>query len=137
TRGRPMPTASVETNGSPNPANLGEGRIWTATLTGGVALSPALRIDAGLTYNDGRIDEPTALLFERVFPLLDIPNFTGRFEDLPPRLLEHITEVPNVAKFSGRIGFDYRRPLGRDLELTAAGWANYVGRSRLGVGRQL
>ena len=45
--------------------------------------------------------------------------------------------MPNIAKFSGRIGFDYRRPVGRNLELTAAGWANYVGRSRLGVGPQL
>lgn len=137
TRWRDIQADFIDSNGFPSTANIGDGRIWTATLTGGVALSPALRIDAGLTYNDGRIDEPTALLFERVFPLLDIPNFTGRFEDLPPRLLEHITEVPNVAKFSGRIGFDYRRPLGRDLELTAAGWANYVGRSRLGVGPQL
>ncbi len=137
TRWRDIQADFIDSNGFPSTANIGDGRIWTATLTGGVALSPALRIDAGLTYNDGRIDEPTVLLFERVFPLLDIPNFTGRFEDLPPRLLEHITEVPNIAKFSGRIGFDYRRPLGRDLELTAAGWANYVGRSRLGVGPQL
>lgn len=137
TRWRDIQADFIDSNGFPSTANIGDGRIWTATLTGGVALSPALRIDAGLSYNDGHIDQPTALLFERVFPLLDIPNFTGRFEDLPPRLLEHITEVPNVAKFSGRIGFDYRRPLGRDLELTAAGWANYVGRSRLGVGPQL
>lgn len=127
----------IDTNGLPSTANIGDGRIWTVTLTGGVALTPALRIDAGLTYNDGRIDEPSQHLFERVAPALDIPNFSGRFEDLPPVLLQQITEIPNIARFSGRIGFDYRRPVGEELELTIQGWANYVGRSRLGVGPKL
>src|SRR5690606_8975835 len=127
----------IDTNGLPSTANIGDGRIWTATVTGGVALTPSLRVDAGLTYNDGRIDEPSRLLFERLAPALDIPNFSGRFEDLPPLLLEHISAIPNIARFSGRIGFDYRRPVGDDLELVVQGWANYVGRSRLGVGPKL
>jgi hypothetical protein len=52
-------------------------------------------------------------------------------------VLERITEIPNIARIAGRLGFDYRRPIGSDLELTAQGWANYVGRSRLGVGPEL
>jgi hypothetical protein len=45
--------------------------------------------------------------------------------------------VPNVANFAGRLGFDYRRPVSDRLELTAQGWASYVGRSRLGIGPEL
>jgi hypothetical protein len=67
----------------------------------------------------------------------NIPGFTGRLEDLPQSLLDRITEIPNIARFAGRIGFDYRRPVGGDLELTAQGWAGYIGRSRLGVGPEL
>lgn len=137
TRWQDIQADFIDSAGFPSTANIGDGRIWTATLTGGVAVTPNLRIDAGLTYNDGRIDEPNALLFTRVAPVLAIPEFSGRLEDLPPELLEHITEIPNIARFSGRIGFDYRRPLGGELELTAQGWANYVGRSRLGVGPEL
>jgi outer membrane receptor protein involved in Fe transport len=137
TRWQDIQADFIDSAGFPSTANIGDGRIWTATLTGGVAVTPNLRIDAGATYNDGRIDEPSALLFTRVAPVLAIPGFSGRLEDLPAELLEHITEVPNIARFSGRIGFEYRRPLRGELELTAQGWANYVGRSRLGVGPEL
>ena len=47
------------------------------------------------------------------------------------------TQVPNIARFAGRLGFDYSRAIGDDLELTAQGWASYVGRSRLGIGPEL
>jgi outer membrane receptor protein involved in Fe transport len=137
TRWRDIQADFLDTAGFPSTANIGDGRIWTATLTGGVAVTPGLRIDAGVTYNDGRIDEPSALLFGRVAPVLAIPGFSGELADLPAELLEHITEIPNIARFSGRIGFDYRRPLAQELDLTAQGWANYVGRSRLGVGPEL
>lgn len=137
TRWQDIQADFIDSAGFPSTANIGDGRIWTATLTAGVAVSPSLRLDAGFTYNDGRIDEPSRMLLERVAPVLDIPSFSGRIEDLPPQLLAHITEIPNIARFSGRIGFDYRRTLHGDLELTAQGWANYIGRSRLGVGPEL
>jgi hypothetical protein len=42
-----------------------------------------------------------------------------------------------VAGFAGRLGFDYARPVSDSLELTAQGWASYVGKSRLGIGPDL
>ena len=51
--------------------------------------------------------------------------------------LGRVDQVPNIANLAGRIGFDYFRPLSGDLELTAQGWASYVGKSRLGVGPEL
>ena len=137
TRWQDIQADFIDSAGFPSTANIGDGRIWTATLTGGVEVTPSLRIDGGITWNDGRIDEPNAQLFARVAPVLGIPEFSGRLEDLPPALLDRISEVPNIARFAGRIGFDYWRPVGRDLELTASGWANYIGRSRLGVGPEL
>jgi outer membrane receptor protein involved in Fe transport len=127
----------IDSAGFPSTANIGDGRIWTASLTAGAALTPSLRIDGGLTWNDGRIDDPPPFVLMNAAQVANIPGFTGRLEDLPRQLLKRITEIPNIARFAGRIGFDYRRPVGRDLELTAQGWANYIGRSRLGVGPEL
>lgn len=131
----------IDSAGFPSTANIGDGRIWTATLTGGVAVTPSLRIDGGLTFNDGKIDEPPLFLLQQIAtvlgPAIGVPYFTGELRELPLALREQITEIPNVAKFAGRVGFDYRRPIGRDMELTAQGWVSYVGRSRLGIGPEL
>ncbi|WP_239987469.1 TonB-dependent receptor [Sphingosinithalassobacter portus] len=105
----------VDGQGFPSTANVGDGHIWTGTLSGGVALTPSLRLDAGLIYNHSRVDQPAA----GMLPML------------------RIDEVPNIARIVGRFGFDYRRPLGGDLNLEAKGWARYVGPSRLGIGPEL
>jgi outer membrane receptor protein involved in Fe transport len=103
----------IDPRGLPTTANIGDGRLWTATLAGGVAVSPALRFDGGLSWNRSRIDQPTLAMLAR----------TG--------------QVPNIARLNARGGFDYRRPVGQGLDLTAQGWARYVGPSRLGVGPEL
>jgi outer membrane receptor protein involved in Fe transport len=127
----------IDWAGFPSTANIGNGRIWTATLIAGVAVTPDVRIDGGLTWNDSRITQPSPVLLRSAAESLGIPVFSGTFADLPAAVLERITQVPNVANVSGRIGFDYRRPVGDRLELIAQGWASYVGESRLGVGPEL
>ena len=127
----------IDQDGFPSTANIGNGRIWSATLIAGVAVTPSLRLDGGFTYNDSRIDDPSPLLLSRAAAALGVPVFAGGFDDLPGMVLEQITQVPNIARFSGRIGLDYRQPIGRDLELTGQAWANYIGKSRLGVGPEL
>jgi hypothetical protein len=82
-------------------------------MAAAVELTPDLRLSGGLTYNDSHVDEPAPMTFTRT------------------------TQVPNIARFAGRLGFDYHRPVGGDLELTAQGWASYIGRSRLGIGPEL
>src|SRR3546814_4787339 len=42
--------------------------------------------------------------------------------------------LPNVANWGGRIGFDYRAPVGGEMRFQLSGSARYVGKSRLGVG---
>ncbi len=127
----------IDGDGFPSTANIGDGRIWTATLIAGVAVSPELRLDGGFTYNDSTITQPSEVLLRSAAATLGLPVFAGTFADLPLAVLERITQVPNVANFAGRIGFEYERPIGHRLELTAKGWASYVGKSRLGVGPEL
>lgn len=103
----------IDATGLPSTANIGDGRIWTFGATGGWKPVAGLTLDAGFTYNDSRVTEPSAALFVA---------------------LARMSQVPNIARYAGRLGADYRRDVGRDLELRVYGWARYVGRSRLGVG---
>jgi iron complex outermembrane recepter protein len=109
----------IDINGLPTTANVGDGRIWTFSFGGGYSPSRDLRFDMGLVYNRSRITQPNL------------------YRALTGAALAPITEVPNVAEFSARFGFDYRREIGSGMELKALGWARYVGRSRLGVGPEL
>src|SRR5690606_21182595 len=97
TRWKDIQADFIDSAGLPSTANIGDGRIWTASLTGGVELAPRLRIDGGLTWNDGRIDEPPAFVLANLGEAIGIPGFSGRLEDLPYALLERITEIPNIA----------------------------------------
>nr|WP_176501015.1 TonB-dependent receptor [Sphingomonas sp. HMP9] len=103
----------IDATGLPSTANIGDGRIWTFSAAGGWKPVAGLTLDAGFTYNDSRVTEPSPALFVA---------------------LARMSQVPNIARYAGRLGADYRRDLGRDLELRVYGWARYVGRSRLGVG---
>ena len=103
----------IDPLGLPTTANIGDGRVWTATLGGGVMLTQRLRLEAGAAWNHSEVDQPVQALLFRA------------------------RQVPNIAGFNARAGIDYSRDLGGDLSLTAQGWARYVGRSRLGVGPEL
>jgi len=103
----------IDATGLPSTANIGDGRIWTFSAAGGWKPVAGLTLDAGFTYNDSRVTEPSAALFVA---------------------LARMSQVPNIARYAGRLGADYRRDMGKDLELRVYGWARYVGRSRLGVG---
>ena len=103
----------IDATGLPSTANIGDGRIWTFSAAGGWKPVAGLTLDAGFTYNDSRVTEPSAALFVA---------------------LARMSQVPNIARYAGRLGADYRHDVGRDLELRVYGWVRYVGRSRLGVG---
>ncbi|MBB5732442.1 outer membrane receptor protein involved in Fe transport [Altererythrobacter atlanticus] len=135
----------IDPSGFPSTANIGNGRIWSATLTGGLRIAPGLRLDAGISYNDSRVDEPA---FTYV-PAIDFPEMGQVTSPLSTALIDRligqqdlalasqVSQVPNIADFSGRVGMEYLRPVGNDLLLTARGWVNYVGKSRLGIGPEL
>ncbi|WP_294389870.1 TonB-dependent receptor [uncultured Sphingomonas sp.] len=113
TRWRDIQADFIDGSGLPSTANIGDGRIWTVTATGGWRPIPALRLELSGTVNDSRVLSPS-------------PAFSVA--------LTRRSRVPNVARFAGRAGFDWQQPLANDLSLRVTGWARYVGRSRLGVG---
>ncbi|MCI4589768.1 TonB-dependent receptor [Sphingobium sp. BYY-5] len=101
--------------GLPTTANIGDGRIYTVEGRIVVRPIPAMTLDGSFIYNDSRLSQPAQFL--RTL------SYDGRSLSLP-----------NVANLGGRIAFDYRAPLGDDLDFHLNGAARYVGKSRLGVG---
>ncbi|MFZ2996775.1 TonB-dependent receptor domain-containing protein [Sphingobium sp.] len=101
--------------GLPTTANIGDGRIYT--IEGRIVARPAphFTLDGSIIYNDSRLTQPAQFL--RTL------SYEGRSLSLP-----------NVANLGGRIGFDYRAPLGDLSQFHLSGSARYVGTSRLGVG---
>jgi len=127
----------LDSAGFPSTANIGDGRIWTATLTAGAQLLPGLRLEGGLTYNDSSIDQlSSTLLFGPAFDGGPASSVENREQALA-MLYARASQVPNIARFAGRLGFDYERRLDDRLSLTMQGWASYVGKSRLGLGPEL
>jgi len=118
----------IDGSGLPSTANIGNGRLWTVELAGGVRPLPGLRIEGGATYNDGQIEEPSKALIALALPPYPPPGVSAR-----ALALARLEQIPNIARFTGRIGAIYTRSLG-DAELTLDGWARYIGSSRLGVG---
>lgn len=106
----------IDDFGLPSTANIGDGRVWTLSASGSVLLVKGLRLTAGASVNQSRIDEP------------ELPDLGS---------IANIANIPNIANLSGRLGLDYSRPIGRDLDLDARFWTSYIGKSRLGIGPEL
>lgn len=134
TRWRDIQADFIDSLGLPSTANIGDGRIWSVSVNGSAEVAPGFRIDAGFTYNDSQVDEAAPFLSSPAFgdaklepQLVLSPDFTtGR-----------ANQIPNIARFAGRTGFEYRAAVSDDLDLRAQGWVQYVGQSRLGVGPEL
>jgi outer membrane receptor protein involved in Fe transport len=109
----------VDADGLPVTANIGDGRIWSFDAR--VAWRPfsSLSLEGSVVVNDSRLTRPdyAPLTFFRLLAT-------------EQRLSE---QLPNVAELGGRIGVDWHETIGA-CDLTAGGWARYVGKSRLGVG---
>lgn len=103
----------IDDNGLPSTANIGNGSIYAASVSGGLRLAPGLRAEFGATLNDSDVDLPTVAALDR------------------------LSRIPNIARFSGRAGLQWRRELANGMLLEADGWLSYIGKSRLGIGPEL
>jgi outer membrane receptor protein involved in Fe transport len=116
----------IDASGLPSTDNIGDGRIYSLSAELGLRPAKGLTLDIATTFNDSKVVDPSANLLAA----LDAPpvnNETGARTGGQSR-------IPNVARFTTRIGADYRVALDEALELRISGWARYVGRSRLGIG---
>lgn len=110
----------LDPSGLPVTDNIGDGRVWTVTVNGGLRVTPDLRVEAGVAWNDGKITHPTDF-----FRTLVADGETASME------------IPNIARVVARGAIEWNRDLGGDWMLETNAYARYVGRSRLGVGQHL
>lgn len=134
TRWRDIQADFIDNAGLPSTANIGDGRVWSASMTGGVELAQGFRLEAGATWNRSEIDEPSAELFALVARAMPTSLTQAAVSEA---VAARSMQVPNIAQFAGRAGLAWNRALGPDLRLTANAWASYVGKSRLGIGPEL
>lgn len=112
----------LDETGLPVTDNIGDGRVWSATLNGGLRLSPELRLEAGAAWNEGKVTNPSAAL-------------TGLYASADMSGAE--MRIPNIAKVVGRASLEYKRDLGGERAIEASLYGRYVGTSRLGIGPKL
>ena len=110
----------LDPGGLPVTENIGDGRVWTITVNGGARITPELRLEAGVAWNDGKVTQPDAD-FLRLVAVAE----TGSMR------------IPNIARVVTRAAVDWSHELGGGRSFEANAYARYVGRSRLGVGSQL
>jgi outer membrane receptor protein involved in Fe transport len=138
TRWRDIQADFIDVGGLPSTANIGNGDLWSASVSGSVRIAPGLRAEAGATFNDSKVNEPvffapTAVSlagFDLVAPAG--ADASARFLAAP-----RLGRIPNIARFSGRAGLQWRREFEGGTALIADAWVSYVGTSRLGVGPEL
>lgn len=119
TRWRNIQADIVDGFGFPTTANIGDGRIWSLGWSGRWRPVPGLELDASLYLNDSRLTQPE-------FSILPI-DFGPVRQD----------RLPNVADYSGRLGFSYSGRFNDQDRFDLVGHARYIGTSTLGVGSVL
>ncbi|AIT08392.1 TonB-dependent receptor (plasmid) [Sphingomonas taxi] len=115
--------------GLPSTANIGNGRLWTVEATGTLRPVGGLRLEGAVSYNDGRIEEPSS----RLLALIATPELPPGAAATRAQASARLEQIPNIAKVTARAGATYHHDLGA-AGLTVDGWLRYVGSSRLGVG---
>jgi outer membrane receptor protein involved in Fe transport len=138
TRWRDIQADFIDVDGLPSTANIGNGDIWAASVSGSVRIAPGLRAEAGATLNDSTVNEPVFFAPTAV-SLAGFDVVAPAGADASARFLAapRLTRIPNIARFSGRAGLQWQRDFANGTALTADAWVSYVGTSRLGVGPEL
>ena len=120
----------TDADGLPSTSNIGNGRIYS--LSGSLRMKPGrgLALELSGTFNDSKVTDPSPAFLQ------SLVNATAVFNPMQAVAisLEPLGRIPNVARFTGRAGIRYERPLSKAVDFSLDGWLRYVGRSRLGVG---
>jgi outer membrane receptor protein involved in Fe transport len=109
----------IDERGLPSTANIGDGRVWTATVNASARIFPALVVEAGLAWNDGQITNPS-----------------HGFAALAARRAGAM-RIPNISRIVARAGATWSHDFGEDLLFKGNGYVRYVGKSHLGIGPRL
>ncbi|GFE73518.1 TonB-dependent receptor [Novosphingobium sp. TCA1] len=137
TRWQDIQADFIDGSGLPSTANIGDGRVWSASLSGGVLLAPGLRVELGATWNESKVDEPSAALVQYVLAPVGLAAATLSRADVLRYVSARGMQVPNIARFAGHSAMAWTHEIGPEWTASANAWANYIGRSRLGIGPEL
>ncbi|TCM21680.1 outer membrane receptor protein involved in Fe transport [Novosphingobium sp. PhB165] len=124
TRWRDIQADFTDSAGLPSTANIGDGRVWSASVSAGVKLMQGLRLEAGAAFNRSRIDKPE-------------PGAEMKYFYAAATVQALQMQVPNIARFAGRAALAWNHDLDGDLAISGNAWASYLGKSRLGIGPDL
>lgn len=116
----------IDASGLPATSNIGTGRIWSVDAVLGWRPVKGLRIEASGTFSDSRLTSPAPTLF--------LLRSGSTIPPQPGLTVINSNDLPNVARFNGRLGADYFADLSGGFQLSVSAWLRYVGRSRLGIG---
>lgn len=126
TRWRNIQADLIDATGLPATSNIGTGRIWSIDAVLGWRPLQGLRIEASGVFADSRLTNPA--------PTLLLLRSGSNITPQPGVTVINSNDLPNVARFNGRLSADYFASLPSGFELSLSGWVRYVGRSRLGIG---
>lgn len=107
--------------GFPTTANVGDGRVFSAGVSGRWRPVPSLSLDGSVYFNSSRVTERAQIL--RVVS--------------PETVLAEFDRLPNIADAIGQFAFTWNTAIGADTDLELTGFGRYVGKSVLGVGALL
>ena len=126
TRWQDIQADLTDLNGLPATSNIGTGRVWSIDAVLGWRPLKGLRVEASGVFADSRLTStaPTVQLIRAGSNIVPQPGVT----------VIDSNDLPNVARFNGRLSADYFVSLPRGYDLSVSGWVRYVGRSRLGIG---
>ncbi len=137
TRWQDIQADFIDGSGLPSTANIGDGQVWSASVSAGLLLAPGLRMELGATWNESRVDEPSAALVQYVLAPVGLAAATLSRADALRYVSARGMQVPNIARFAGHSALSWTHEVRGDWSVGANAWANYIGRSRLGIGPEL
>lgn len=130
TRWRNIQADLIDSDGLPATENIGDGRIITLDTNMAWQPLPGLTIEASVVWADSRLVTPSARIF-----LATANRGSGGSLPVPAgTVVVDSEDLPNVARWSGRLGASWRMQTGNGETLTMGGALRYIGASRLGIG---
>jgi iron complex outermembrane receptor protein len=130
TRWRNIQADLIDADGLPATENIGDGRIVTLDANMAWQPLPGLTLEASGVWADSRLVTPSSRIF-----LLTINRNSAAGAAVPEgAVVVDSDDLPNVARWSGRLGASWKTETARGETLTLGGSLRYVGTSRLGIG---
>ena len=130
TRWRNIQADLIDDDGLPATRNIGNGRILTFDASLSWRPVPGLSLEASGIFAESQLVSPAP----GILLLSQVPEFVGGGGAVAEAVVLPSDRLPNVPRWSGRLGATWQTRLEIGDTLSISGSLRYVGTSRLGVG---